>query len=223
MNFTNRREAGIQLGNHISDKLAQPENGFRTDLETVVLGLPRGGIEVAFEVARILNQRLEAFVVRKLGLPGQPELAMGAIASGGILILNKIMAEKCRITGEEINKVVAHERIELARRENIYGAITDFATLKGKRIIIVDDGLATGATMTAAALAVRNLGAAEIYAAAPVASQPAVDSMQSVVSEIFCLDIPPIFVSISEFYDSFEQVEDAQVRKLLTRSRLKVA
>lgn len=223
MNFKNRREAGIQLGKHISQQLSQPENGFEQNIETRILGLPRGGIEVAYEVAKVLEQPLDAFIVRKLGLPDEPELAMGAIASGGILILNKFMAERCRLTSEDINKVVARERKELARREALYGAITDFSSLKGKRIIIVDDGMATGATMTAAALAVRNLGAAEIYAAVPIASQPACDSMLSVVSETFVLDVPPIFASVSDFYDEFEQVEDAQVRRLLTRSRLKVA
>jgi predicted phosphoribosyltransferase len=183
--FRDRVEAGRTLA------AALDRFGARDDL--LVLGLPRGGVPVAYEVARALRAPLDVFVVRKLGVPGHEELAMGAIASGGVRVLNEPLVRELGVSLEEIERVAATEAEELARRERAYRGNRRPLYVAGRTVLLVDDGLATGATMRAAALAVREQGGASVVVAVPVAAQRTSDELRAVVDEVVCAVTPEPF------------------------------
>jgi len=207
--FADRSAAGTQLAQALGSlKLAWP---------VVVLGLPRGGVPVAFEIARRLEAALDVLIVRKIGMPGEREFAIGAIASGGIVVRDPSslrFGPDARAFGE----LVRIEQLELARREHLYRAGRPPLDLKGTTAILVDDGLATGSTMIAAIRAARQAGAAAVIAAAPVASAAAAELVASEADETAILAIPPSLRSVGEWYEDFTQTEDAEVRELLERS-----
>jgi putative phosphoribosyl transferase len=206
--FADRREGGRAL----AAKLLEYQN--RTDV--VVLALPRGGVPVAFEVAGALKAPLDVLIVRKLGIPGHEELAFGAIASGDVIFLNRQLLDDMQLPDDQIERVIAKERRELARRENLYRIDGAGHHLEDKTVIIVDDGLATGATMRAAIAAVRVLRPQQIIAAAPVASRLTCAELteQSGVCCI-CALAPEPFYGVGMWYDDFEQTTDEEVRNLV--------
>lgn len=181
----------------------------------IVLGLPRGGVPVAREVACALDLPLDVFIVRKLGVPGHEELAMGAIASGGGRVLNQDVIKNLAIAEGTIEAVAAVEIAELARRENLYRPGRPPLLLRDRPVILVDDGLATGSTMRAAVAAVRNLGAAHILVAVPVASRDACELLAAEADAVVCPLRPANFQSVGEWYEDFTQTTDEEVRLLL--------
>ncbi len=201
--YRNRREAGLVL----SQELASLD----LPADTVVLGLPRGGAVCAAEVASGLNVRLDLLLVRKLGVPTHPELAFGAIASGGFRVLNASVASS--LLDEEVEQVIRREERELERRMQTYGVRNP--AFVGRCVVIVDDGLATGATMRAAIEAVRSQRPDRIIAAVPVAGAEAVAMIGPLVDELVCPLIPPSFRSVGEWYRDFVQVTDAEVVRLM--------
>lgn len=214
--FEDRRDAGRRLAAHLT---ARPEHrGGRTDL--VVLGLPRGGVPVAFEVARALRAPLDVLVVRKLGRPGHEEYAMGALGPGGVRVLNDDPRLRARVTDAAIEEVAARETRELARREALYRAGRSPLDLTGLEAVLVDDGLATGATMRAAALAARRLGAARVVVAVPVAPPDALEALRADADEVVSVLAPEPFFAVGPFYRDFAQTEDAEVLALLERAAL---
>jgi predicted phosphoribosyltransferase len=182
----------------------------------VVIGLPRGGVPVAFEVAKALAAPLDVMIVRKIGMPGQPEFAIGAVASGDITV-----RERGELAGsdEAFERLADRERAELQRREQAYRPAVPPLDLRGKTVILVDDGIATGATMLAAVRATRRAAAAQIVVATPVASVEAVATLRKEADQVICLQQPAFFMSISEWYEEFEQLEDAEVRAVLEAAR----
>lgn len=213
--FADRTAAGAELARELQRRsLKQP---------LLVLGLPRGGVPVAYEVARALGAPLDVMLVRKIGMPGQPELAIGAIASGNIVVHEPRVAEYApEITGA-FDRLLIEERRELERREKIYRAGLGSLDLKGKTVILVDDGLATGSTMLAALRAARQAGAAAIVVAAPVASAEAAALVGGEADSVVILQTPPMLFSIGEWYARFEQLADAEVTSLLERRRHELA
>jgi len=208
--FRDRAEAGRLLG----ERLRESAGGE----EVVVLALPRGGVPVGYEVANEIGAPLDVFVVRKLGVPGHEELAMGAVASGGVLVLDERTIRALGIGEEEIRRAVAVELRELQRREDAYRAGRDPPDLTGKTVILVDDGLATGATMRAAALAVRRHNPARIVVAVPVAAEETCDEFREDVDEAVCVLTPRPFRAVGLWYEDFDQVSDDEVRELLARA-----
>ncbi|HET7312795.1 phosphoribosyltransferase [Salinisphaera sp.] len=206
--FADRREAGRQLARHLSG--AGPD--------VTVLGLPRGGVPVAFEVARALHVPLDVFVVRKIGVPGHPELAMGAIASGGGRVLNQRVIEQFGVSEKTFEAVVDKERAELARRERLYRGTGEPAALTGREVILVDDGLATGASMRAAVEGVRQLGAARVTVAVPVGAADTCAWFEQFVDRVICVRQPAPFYGVAQGYGVFDQTGDAEVRALLDRA-----
>jgi predicted phosphoribosyltransferase len=203
--FRNREDAGRQLAAHLMK--------FRDRPNLIVLGLPRGGIPVAAEVAKALGAPLDAFLVRKLGVPGHEELAMGAIASGGLRVLNEETIRELRIPEQVVDAVEANERRELARRERLYRGSRAPVDVSGKTVILVDDGLATGSTMRAAALAIRNGNPAFLVGAVPVASRVVCEAMRDYVDEMVCAETPEPFYAVGLWYDDFGQTSDEEVRR----------
>ncbi len=210
MIFRDRTEAGKALAGRLAHYAGREE--------TIVLGIPRGGITVAFEVAQALGAPLEAFICRKLGTPGEAQLAFGAIAPGGVRVLDSEIISALGISREDIEAVTAEQRRELERRERLYRGDRAFPNLKGRVAILVDDGIATGSSMLAAVRALRELDPARIVVAVPVASQPARARFGREADEFICLEAPRAFYAIAQFYDNFEQVSDEQVVALLERS-----
>ena len=204
--FQNRAEAGRLL----ADKLG----AYAGRADVVVLGLPRGGIPVAFEVARKLQAPLAAFLVRKLGVPAHEELAMGAIASGGVCFLNETLIETLGIPQRTIDAVVARERRELERREQVC-RVGRMPELRDRVVILVDDGLATGASMRAAVMAVREHHPARIIAAAPVAAKETYQEFEREGVEVVCVQTPEGFQGVGQWYEDFTQTTDEEVRELL--------
>jgi putative phosphoribosyl transferase len=207
MQFLNRRDAGRQL----AAKLA----GYTNDPGVLVLGLPRGGVPVAYEVARALHAPLEVFVVRKLGVPGHRELAMGAIASDGTRILNMDVIKALGIVPADLESVAASELLELERQQRIYRGNAPLPKLSERTIIVVDDGLATGSTMRAAVGALRQSMPARIIVAVPVAAAETVRRLREEADAVICLSAPPDFHAVSTWYEDFSQTSDEEVRKLL--------
>jgi predicted phosphoribosyltransferase len=185
----------------------------------MVLGLPRGGIPVAYEVARALHLPLDVFLVRKLGVPGHEELAMGAIASGGVKVLNVEVVQALKIPQEIIDAVVAREQGELERRQREYRGEKPAPQTNQCTVILVDDGLATGATMRAAVAAIRNRGAGKIVVAVPVAAQRMCALFRDEADEVVCVETPEEFGAVGEWYQDFSQTTDWEVRDLLTRAQ----
>jgi predicted phosphoribosyltransferase len=205
--FRNRREAGRVLGERLSRYAGRED--------VVVLALPRGGVPVGYEVARALGAPLDVFVVRKLGVPGREELALGAVASGGVRVLNEEVVAGLRLGEREIEPIVKRELAEVERRERAYRGGRPPLELARKLAILVDDGLATGATMRAAALAVRQLGPQSVVAAVPVAARQTCDSFRGDVDELVCAATPEPFYAVGVWYEDFAQTDDAEVRELL--------
>lgn len=207
--FADRRDAGIQLAKRLLAWKDHPSSQ--------VLALPRGGVPVAWEVARELNLPLDILIVRKLGHPGFPELAVGAIASGGATVINPTVAATLSDPEAALRGVIERETLELRRRESLYRGGRPELDVRGKTVILIDDGLATGATMRAAAQAVKMLGADACVAAAPVGSHDACELLAQEVDDVICAHVPRQFRSVGVYYDDFTQTTDQEVRDLLSR------
>jgi putative phosphoribosyl transferase len=208
--FKNRTEAGRLL----ASKLAAFQN--RSDL--LVLALPRGGVPVAFELADALHAPLDIFVVRKLGVPGQEELAFGAIATGGVRVINDEIARSMHLSPEQIEATIVREQAELARRERSYRGDRPIPNPSARTVILVDDGLATGATMLAASRALRQENPSKIVVAVPVAAPAVCEEFRSEVDEIICAITPEPFYAVGLWYEDFSQITDAEVRHFLDRA-----
>lgn len=209
--FQDRYEAGRLLAEELRDYAGRGD--------VLVVALPRGGVPVGYEVARLLRAPLDAMQVRKLGVPGHEELAMGAIASGGVRIVSENVVEALRIPERVIATVAAAETQELERRERIYREGRLFPDVRGRTVILVDDGLATGSTMRAAAAALRSLGAARLVAAVPVAPKESCDALRDVVDDVVCAKMPERFLAVGEWYEDFSQTSDEEVSELLRRGQ----
>lgn len=207
--FRDRREAGWLLVSQLGS--------YRNRSDVVVLALPRGGVPVGAEIASALNLPLHVFAVRKLGVPEHEELAMGAITSGGRTLINPATVNALHISPREIELEVEQELRELARRERLYCRGQRFPELKGKLVILTDDGVATGSTMLLAAQALREEGAAYIVIAVPVAPAEAMSQLHQVADEVVCLANPEPFVAVGQWYDDFTQVTDREVCAMLDR------
>ncbi|MCW8397426.1 phosphoribosyltransferase [Legionella sp. PATHC038] len=210
MNYDNRNQAGRVLADLLKDYAA------RTDV--VILALPRGGVPVAYEVATKLSLPLDIFIVRKLGAPGHEELAMGAIASGGIAVFNQEVVNLLHIQKDAIDKIKKSEQEELSRRELVYRGKRPFPELSEKTIILVDDGIATGYTMRAAIAALKQKKPAKIIVAVPVAAQSTCDEIALLVDEIICPMRPTNFYAVGLWYNDFSQTTDDEVIELLQQS-----
>jgi putative phosphoribosyl transferase len=184
----------------------------------VVLALPRGGVPVAFEIARALHAPLDVIIVRKLGVPGQKELALGAIASGGVRVLNDDVVQMLAIPDEVINEIAVHEQHEVERRERLYRADRPAIDVHGRTVILVDDGIATGATMRAAVTALRQLQPAHIIIAVPAAASSTCDEFAAEVDELVCVIRPEAFFAVGFWYKHFSQTTDEEVRDLLQQA-----
>lgn len=210
MKYRNRKEAGRILANQLKAYANRPD--------VLILGLPRGGVPVAFEVAQALQAPLDIFLVRKLGLPSHEELAMGAIASGGVRVLNENVVDSFNVPHPVIDAVAAREQQELERRERLYRAGRPAFDVRGRTVILIDDGLATGSTMRAAAAALRQQAPAAIVVAVPVAGDSTCDEFRSEVDEVICAYTPEPFYAVGLWYEDFSQTTDEEVRALLAQS-----
>lgn len=204
--FKDRREAGRLLANALYP--------YRGREDVLVLALPRGGVPVAFEVASALGAPLELLLVRKLGVPGHEELAMGAIASGGVRVLNQEVIAALGIRPETVEAVAAREGLELARREELYRGSRPMLPVAGQVAIVIDDGIATGATMRAAVRALRQLGAARVLVAAPTSARDSAEMLRHEADEVVCLATPEPYHAVGLWYEQFEQTSDNEVRRL---------
>lgn len=208
--FQDRRDAGRRLAARLAAYAGRPD--------TIVLALPRGGVPVGFEVARALGAPLDVFLVRKLGMPGREELALGALASGGVRVLNEGLVRELAIPEEVIDAIAAAESRELARREAAYRDNRPPPAIGGRTVILTDDGLATGATMRAAVAALRRRGPAAIVVAVPVAAPATCEAFRAIVEEVVCLVLPEPFEAVGYWYADFSQTTDEEVRDLLARA-----
>jgi putative phosphoribosyl transferase len=208
--FRDRAEAGRFLARQLSDYAGRDD--------VIVLALPRGGVPVAYEVAKALRAPLDVFVVRKLGVPGHEEFAMGALASGALAVIDEGIVRTLGISAAELERVVATELRELERREAAYRSDREPPQLEGKTVILVDDGLATGSTMRAAAPAVRQAKPKEIVVAVPVAAKETCDEFRDVVDDVICVLTPSPFRAVGLWYDDFSQTSDDEVRALLAQA-----
>lgn len=208
--FRDRREAGMFLAKKLT--------AYANDPNVIVLGLSRGGIPVAYEVAQALGVQLDSYEVRKIGTPGHDELAMGAIGSGGAYYLNTDVIGALRISRDQIESVVTRERHELERREKLYRDSRLRPKLAGKTVILVDDGVATGSSMHAAVASLRLHDPARIVVAIPVAPVETLEDLRAEVDEVVCWSTPEPFFAVSAAYDEFGQVSDNEVRALLDRA-----
>lgn len=210
MLFRNRVEAGRRLAAELVSYAERPE--------VLVLALPRGGVPVGYEVARALRVPLDVFLVRKLGVPGRPELAMGVIASGGARVLNEELLGLLPVPPRQIAEVAYREQRELERRERLYRGSRLPPEIRDKTVILVDDGLATGSTMRAAVLALRQRQPARIVAAVPVGARQTCAEFESEADETICAMTPEPFHAVGAWYDSFDPTSDDEVRRLLARA-----
>jgi predicted phosphoribosyltransferase len=211
MLFRDRLDAGRRLAEKLSDYGGKPD--------VVVLALPRGGVPVAAEVARALDAPLDIFLVRKLGLPGQEELAMGAIASGGSRVLNTSLLRRLHVPPETVDAVAMRERQELDRRERVYRGSHAPPSVRGRTVILVDDGLATGASMHAAVTALRAQEPARIVVAVPVGAPSTCEDLRRIADDVVCAETPEPFSAVGQWYDDFSQTSDDEVHQLLEASR----
>jgi len=211
--FTDREDAGRQLAHALRN--------YSNRDDVIVLGLPRGGLPVAFEVALALHAPLDVFVVRKLGVPGHEEMAAGAIATGGVRVLNRDVVTSLNIDQSSLDRVEESERHELQRRESLYRDNRPMPDLSGKVVILVDDGLATGATMRAAVKALKQHYPAKIVVAVPTASRESCDEFHAMdeVDDVICLLTPREFRAVGMWYHRFDQTSDDEVRQLLREAR----
>jgi putative phosphoribosyl transferase len=208
--FRDRHDAGRQL----AEKLQK----YAGALDVLVLALPRGGVPVAYEVAHTLGAPLDVFLVRKLGVPGHEELAMGAVASGGVQVLNDEIVHDLNIPDHVIDAVAAQERQELSRREQLYRHGGPVPDVRGRVVILVDDGLATGASMRAAVLSLKRRQAGPIIVAVPTASPDICEALKADADEVITVITPEPFLAVGHSYDDFTQTTDEEVRDLLLRS-----
>jgi putative phosphoribosyl transferase len=208
--FRDRTEAGQVLATKLAAYANRPD--------VVVLALPRGGVPVAFEIARALHAPLDVIIVRKLGVPGQKELALGAIASGGVRVLNDDVVQMLAISDEVINEIAVQEQHEVERRERLYRADRPAIDVHGRTVILVDDGIATGATMRAAVTAVRQFQPAHIIIAVPAAASSTCDEFAAEVDELVCIIRPEAFFAVGFWYKHFSQTTDEEVRDLLQQA-----
>jgi len=208
--FKDRTEAGRLLANKLK--------GYANRDDVVVLALPRGGVPVAFEIARKLKAPLDVFIVRKLGVPWQEELAMGAIATGGVRVLNEDVVKACKISDDQMELVQAREQKELERRDQLYRGGRPAPEVRGRTVILVDNGIATGTTMRAGLAALRKLEPARIVVAVAVAPKSTYEELRAEADELVCLLTPEFFFAISMWYEEFEQTTDDEVRDLLARA-----
>jgi putative phosphoribosyl transferase len=208
--FADRREAGRVLSGELTS--------FAGRRDVIVLGLPRGGVPVAFEVAKALDVPLDIFLVRKLGAPGHEELAMGAIASGGVVVVNDEVVRALKISPDAVSVEVESEREELMRREAIYRGGRHPLDVRGKTVILIDDGLATGSTMRAAVTALRQKEPARVVVAVPVGAASTCAEFQTIADLCVCAIAPENFRAVGLWYDDFAQILDDQVCDLLTRA-----
>jgi predicted phosphoribosyltransferase len=208
--FADRTEAGRRLATELARYADRPD--------VIILALPRGGVPVGYEVARALRAPLDVFVVRKLGVPGHEELALGAVASGGVRVLNDQVVRALRIPPDVIEAVTASELRELERRERLYRGDRDAPDVRGRTVVLVDDGLATGATMQAAIAALRQRGPARIVVAVPTAARETCDQLRREVDNVICAITPEPFHAVGLWYEDFSPTTDEQVRELLARA-----
>jgi len=209
-NFIDRTDAG--------KKLAEKLNKYKDKKGVIVLGLPRGGVPVAFEVAEAIDAPLDVFIVRKLGVPGQPELAMGAIASGGIRVMNENVVRRSGVSEQQIEEIAEKELQELKEREEIYRGARPDIEISGKTVLLVDDGLATGASMRAAVSALKELDPEKIVVAVPTAPADTCKEFESIVDDVICLRTPSPFWGVGGSYQNFSQTTNEEVRDFLERS-----
>ncbi|MGC9665034.1 phosphoribosyltransferase [Planosporangium sp. 12N6] len=209
MPFSDRVDAGRRL----ASALAHLHGA-----DTVVLGLPRGGVPVAFEVARALDAPLDVIVVRKIGVPWQPELAMGAVGEGGAVIVNPAVVQAARVEAAEFGSAAADARAELDRRVERLRGGRHRADLHGRTAVVIDDGIATGATARVACQVAREQGAARVVLAVPVGPPHAVEAMSDVADEVVCVEQPYGFQAVGQYYDNFDATTDADVTALLDRA-----
>ena len=208
--FRNRRDAGRRLAAELRT--------YANRSDVIVLALPRGGVPVGYEVATALGVPLDVFVVRKLGLPWHEELAMGALASGGVRILDDDLIRVARVSTEDLERVTAAEQVELERRERRYRGDRPFPELTGKTVLLVDDGLATGSTMRAAVAALRQEEPRSIVVAVPVAAPATCDAFRDIADDIVCAVTPEPFRAVGLWYDDFSQTTDEEVHELLIQA-----
>ncbi|MFW5813672.1 MAG: phosphoribosyltransferase [Fibrobacterota bacterium] len=209
--FQNRGEAGRLLAGFLE--------GYAGSEDTLVLGLPRGGVVVAYEIASVLKVDLDVFLVRKLGAPYQPELAMGAIAEGGVRLLNEDVVSFLSVSDEEIDSVAEEELAELRRRQGRYRGKEPAKEIRGRTVIVADDGLATGATMKAAIKGIRVRKPEKIIVAVPVGAPSTVKQVGEMADEVICPRQPENFMAVGMWYEEFDQTSDREVIELLERSR----
>jgi predicted phosphoribosyltransferase len=207
MFFRDRRDAGQKLASRLAAYADRPD--------VLVLALPRGGVPVAYEISQALHATLDVFVVRKLGLPGHEEFAMGAVATGGVRVLNRDVVEQLNMPSHVIDAVTHRERQELKRRERAYRGLRPSPDVSGKIVILVDDGLATGSTMRAAVAALKQQHPARVVVAVPVASPETCQDLRREADEVVCLVTPEPFYSVGLWYQDFSQTTDDEVRALL--------
>ena len=208
--FIDRQQAGVVLAQYLKE--------YANNSDVIVLALPRGGVPVAYEIAQALAVPLDILIVRKLGVPGQEELAMGAIASGDTVIFNKLLLSQLNIAQSSIDAVFQKEIKELARREVSYRGNRTFSVLEGKTVILVDDGIATGATMQAAVTAIRKHKPTAIIIAVPVAARETCVEMAKLVDQLICPLQPLNFYAVGLWYENFPQVSDKEVIELMEKS-----
>lgn len=209
--FFDRRDAGRRLARALWRYASEPH--------VLVLGLPRGGVPVAYEVALALGAPLDVFIVRKLGVPGYEEVAFGAIASGGVRVLDQTVIAQLNIGDDAIAEVTRKERRELERREQLYRSAGGFSSVDGQTVILVDDGIATGASMYAAVEALRQERPAKLVVAAPVASSTAIHALSGLADDCVCVMAPEMFEAVGSWYQDFTQTSDEEVRRLLSDAR----
>lgn len=208
--FKDRRDAGRELGERLKPLI---------DGNVTVIGLPRGGVEVGFEVARTLRAPLDVIVARKIGAPMQPELGIGAVAPGGIMLLDQRTVKELGLSDEEIHRVAEEERAEMRRRLNEYRGGETIPDLSGQTAVVVDDGLATGVTALASIQAARAAGADRIVVAIPVCARETAAQIEKEVDELVCLEQPHPFIAVGVWYEHFDQTSDAEVIELLEEAR----
>jgi len=209
--FRDRKDAG--------EKLAEELSHYAGREDVLVLGLPRGGVPVAFEVAKALDAPLDVFLVRKLGAPGQRELAVGAIASGGVRVLNTEVVRMMRLSQQAIEQIAAREQQELERRERAYRGDRPRPKVQGQTVVLVDDGLATGASMRAAVTALREREPGRIVVAVPTAAPETCADFEDEVDEVVCATTPQPFFGVGAWYADFSQTTDEEVRELLSKAK----
>jgi len=209
--FRDRREGG--------ERLAERLRAYANRSDVIVLALPRGGVPVGFEVAEGLRAPLDVFVVRKLGVPGQEELAMGALASGGVRVLDEELIHMAAVSAGDIERATVAATEELSRQEARYRGERRFPDTRGKTVILVDDGLATGSTMRAAVQAIRTQDPATIVVAVPVGAPETCNALRSIADDVVCIETPEPFRAVGLWYDDFSQTTDEEVHELLDRAR----